>query len=1621
MASSGTESLQSEQPPFRLFERYRDNLQRLQAHLKNTKPRGVGHTEVFQSPDKGFGLRCTRAIAEGKVIAHLTHSKPVPCDEEHLYGPKNDYRLQIGDLLFLPRPSEHQLAGLANDALSDEGNNAQWRLVDGVPSLVSSTNIEPGTEICVAYGWGYWAGKLVRDPSSISPALREKIVNYYPQCHSSVVRDNLYHMENPQATVIAALTQPCFHPPAEPLGTPIPDNIDQLVEYGKVYLAALAHTSAYRPAAAPASIPSKVPPLLVWVQFGSTRVRALVDTGACENCISSALAQRLGIDVESVPCVREVPVRNADHSLCQDQGRLVTRPVEIALQDNLGGWRPLRLDSITIMSSLVCDLILALPFCVQHSLVIDASTRRMYSKELQCTFDTIQALGQPTASDVALISALRVTDQNGLVTTRRDTYIASNTMALIPVCAHDNESGGIFVFSPFRDMPISASQGVYDGRKFNILVTNDGPGIVIPAGTPIGHTELLYPRLTPIIITPPVAPAPAPPESVHPHGDFIANITPATTAATDEVVLPPLDDSIPEAVREEYRDVLKQFTEVFRNDFSECPWDTPPFQIELKPDSTPARFRHYRFSDDHKEKLRVLLAKYLAEKVVEESTSPWASPAFFVPKPDGGLRFVIDYRHLNNVTKDVRWPLPLIEDVLDELRGSCVFSKFDAHSGFFQMPIDRESRELTAFITPLGLYQFTRLPMGVRNGPALFSRAMGSMVRDLSNIAIYLDDTNVHSGKEAPDEDPVVTYKRHLQYIIAFLRRCEERHLKLNGKKCKIGCKETKFLGHIVSGEGVTADLAKVDKVLGFLPPTNVNLLMVFLGIVNYYRTWIRNCSARSIHLTRLLHKDTKFVWDDACQREFEDLREVLTKEPVVRHYPDPDREFIVFTDASDYAIGSVLAQVDDQGREQVIAYQSRMLTQAEQRYATFEKECLAIVDAFNKFKVYLSSKPFKVYTDHHSLKTLLRWKNPKPRIQRWIEVLSSYSYTAYYRAGCANLNADALSRMFAKHIPPSYAVGSLKVTADLSDNPKPPELQDMEDDDSFLELCIRPKVMVPPATKEVVTGNMLAPIAEDIVDVRQIYESLREEEPEDDPDLYCDFEDYIGKLVVDPESKEAWYIQDVGFDPLEAIYNVILNPLEPAKANPDADVVVPLDTVDLWIEQQQLRVPGDPFHGFDRLFRQRVEVEIERLVARSKLRREHVVLLQTAGSEPMYYRVRVDKQHRVPYYQLLIPVEDEILIQNLIQVAHRAVGHAAQERTLAFLETRVFFEGMRKKVEAYCAQCKECQERGHTTSTNANPYQIQEKPPLTGPHQLLSIDILGPLKKSVHGNSYALFAIDHFSKWVYGKALPVNNAMQVAEFLINEIYFKVGCPKVVMSDGGPEFNNKLNQELSKLLKVKWSVTTPYHPQANGQVERFNRTFAEMISKHLPEGEHHHWDEYLQQCIHAYNISVNTATQFTPFELHHGSTCRHWVDRTLPERLPSDLLAAKYDEYCDYYIKIWKKLEFFYRQCADRLDRKHSMYCVPKTVHDLKYGFRTLQFDVGDLVWVHRPHIGQKHQAHSIVKFTRYWRGPYTVSRKISDVVYEVRKRGRGAPEKQHISHLKPYLENPVQEFLFDI
>ena len=297
----------------------------------------------------------------------------------------------------------------------------------------------------------------------------------------------------------------------------------------------------------------------------------------------------------------------------------------------------------------------------------------------------------------------------------------------------------------------------------------------------------------------------------------------------------------------------------------------------------------------------------LAQDVISPSSSPWASPIVLVKKKDGRTRFCVDYRKLNHLTRKDAYPLPRIDDTLNTLAGSKWFSTLDLISGYWQVELDQQTREKTAFCTPEGLFEFNVMPFGLCNAPATFQRLMDLVLAGLqwSQCLVYLDDVIV-MGR---------TFSEHLQNLSSVFSRIREASLKLKPAKCAFLQPEVHYLGHIVSGDGVATDPSKVEKVKTWPTSTSTKETQSFLGFASYYRRFIRNFAQIAKPLHKLAERNVAFRWTEECQAAFDELRQKLCSAPVLA-YPDFKKSFILDTDASDTGIGGVLSQLDDDGRE---------------------------------------------------------------------------------------------------------------------------------------------------------------------------------------------------------------------------------------------------------------------------------------------------------------------------------------------------------------------------------------------------------------------------------------------------------------------------------------------------------------------------------------------------------------------------------------------------------------------------------------------------------------------------------------------------------------------------------
>jgi RNase H-like domain found in reverse transcriptase/Reverse transcriptase (RNA-dependent DNA polymerase)/Retroviral aspartyl protease/Integrase zinc binding domain/Retrotransposon gag protein len=445
-------------------------------------------------------------------------------------------------------------------------------------------------------------------------------------------------------------------------------------------------------------------------------------------------------------------------------------------------------------------------------------------------------------------------------------------------------------------------------------------------------------------------------------------------------------------------DVVKDFPEVFADDVSGLPPEREvEFTIELEPGTGPISRAPYRMAPSELVELKKQLEELLEKGFIRPSGSPWGSPVLFVKKKDGSMRLCIDYRQLNKVTIKNKYPLPRIDDLLDQLAGASVFSKIDLRSGYHQIRVRAEDVPKTAFRTRYGHYEFLVMPFGLTNAPAVFMDYMNRIFRPYLDkfVVVFIDDILIYSKS-------VEEHREHLHSVLRILR---DHTLYAKLSKCEFWLKEVKFLGHVVSAEGVAVDPSKVEAVLQWESPKSVTEVRSFVGLAGYYRRFIQGFSHIAKPLTNLTKKDMPFIWTDRCESAFQELKTRLTTAPVLT-LPDPSKPYDLYTDASLKGLGCVLMQGG-----KVIAYASRQLRPHEENYPTHDLELGAVVFALKIWRHYLMGAQFEVFSDHKSLRYLMDQKELNNRQRRWLEILKDYKFEIRYHPGKANVVADALSR----------------------------------------------------------------------------------------------------------------------------------------------------------------------------------------------------------------------------------------------------------------------------------------------------------------------------------------------------------------------------------------------------------------------------------------------------------------------------------------------------------------------------------------------------------------------------------------------------------------------------------
>ena len=455
-------------------------------------------------------------------------------------------------------------------------------------------------------------------------------------------------------------------------------------------------------------------------------------------------------------------------------------------------------------------------------------------------------------------------------------------------------------------------------------------------------------------------------------------------------------------VPEPYKDLAEVFSKVKADKLP--PHRLTDCKIVLQKNATLHYGPIYPLSEEESKVLKEYIEENLKKGFIRPSESPAGYPVLFQKKKDGTLRLCVDYKKLNEVTVRNSYPLPLIPSIIEKIKGANYFTKLDLRSAYNLVRIREGDEYKTAFRTKYGHYEYLVMPFGLRNAPATFQSFINSVLRPYLEkfVILYLDDILIFSK----------SLEEHQEHVRTVLKTLLKNNLYAKLKKCEFHKPEVEFLGHVISGKGIATDPKKIESVRDWPTPTCVKDVQRFIGLCNYYRRFIKNFATIAKPLHNLTRKNYKFIWNESCNNAFLELKNRLTSSPILLH-PDTQKPFIVECDASNYAIGSILSQKDENGKLHPVAYYSRSLSNTELNYSITEKELLAIKSAFSNWRHLLLGAKYQitVYTDHKNLLYTLGGKVGNQRQHRWHLFFQEYNFQLIYRQGRKNGKPDSLSR----------------------------------------------------------------------------------------------------------------------------------------------------------------------------------------------------------------------------------------------------------------------------------------------------------------------------------------------------------------------------------------------------------------------------------------------------------------------------------------------------------------------------------------------------------------------------------------------------------------------------------
>lgn len=928
----------------------------------------------------------------------------------------------------------------------------------------------------------------------------------------------------------------------------------------------------------------------------------------------------------------------------------------------------------------------------------------------------------------------------------------------------------------------------------------------------------------------------------------------------------------------------------------------------------PIASKTYRYPQVHKEEVHKQINDLLDKGIISPSTSPWSAPIWVVPKKKDASgkikwRVVIDYRNLNSITINDAFPLPNITDILDHLGNAKYFSCLDCFSGFHAVKLRDEDAPKTAFSTDIGHYQFSRMPFGLKNAPATFQRLMNTILSGLqgSKCFVYMDDIVVF-GSSLSD---------HNNKLKEIFQRLQTANLRLQPDKCEFLRKEVLFLGHSITENGIKPNHEKTKSVDQFPIPKSVKDIQSFLGLCNYYRRFVKDFALIAKPLTDLTKKSKPFHWTETEQIAFDTLKSRLTSEPVLQ-YPNFDQTFILTTDASGYAISGILSQ-GDIPNDLPVAYASRILNQAEQRYSTIERELLAICWATRYFRPYLYGRKFIIYTDHKPLVYLFSVKDPGSRLVKFRLKLEEYDYQIKYKPGKHNTNADALSRS-----PPEINLENLslsktesKGTCNTIKETSVPNYQTFLND-TQTKVIINSNVIEKGEPLLDCDDNIAIPISQDLKTKNKSFEEILKET----------------NHLIKHQSPSTKQILSLDFKNKLIVYLVMQENITDKIQY--SDIFETLNVLKEFLISKNIQSISLPRIGS--------EYKLKWAQIRSMIR----YIFQNTGINITIYH---DNRTKPNSYD----------VPQILQEYHSSPysGHFGFHKTFHKIKQLYSWPTMKHDIKKFIESCTSCQTNKLVRKKNKEPMIITDTSEQS--FQKIALDIVGPLTLTEQGNKYILTIQDNLTKYTQAYPIPNQESQTIAKTFVNEFICKFALPQTILTDQGTNFLSQLMKSVSKLFKLKHMQTTAYHPQSNGSLERSHQTLIQYL-RHFINEKQTDWDNWLPMATFAFNTTIHSSTKYTPYELVFGYLPRLPTSITQPPEF-----HYTYDDYIqDLKMKLNKSYEIAKQNIHESKETNKRYYDKNASRED---------YQIGDLVYL----LNETSKPSTSKKLNPLYTGPYEI------------------------------------------